>query len=403
MKISNLRIENRDKLAFLVADIECGFSKEKNFWFSLPEDKSHYFSSDVYDSLLVAFFYPAMCYGEDIVIEGNVSKRLYKNLTNYVHSIVLGYRIEYHHINIKVSGFAQASQDKGQIIGTGYSGGVDSFATIVDHYAKETDLDYKINSLFFFHLGQYGDISKPETEKRARKRYAYCKEAADFMKLPYIYMDTNMFKFYEPRWEYYAGVFTRASAILSLQSVCRRYYVSGAVSFTQYAEMPASINHDFASYADPIIWPLLSTEVCDIIIDGCQYRRIDKIGRIMDYEPAQKYLNVCVNCDDGHTDTKNCGRCGKCLRTLFALDALGMLENFSIAFDVDTWKKEKRGYILRQRFMYGKDVFATENIDMYSNNGKRVPTFIEACIYAFCYDYPRIAINKIKRIISKQL
>lgn len=400
MKISNLHIEYRDKLAFLVADIECGFSKERSFWFSLPEEKSHYFSIDVYDSLLVAFYYPAMCYGEDIVIEGNVSKRLYKNLTNYVYSIVLGYRNNFHKINIKVAGFAKASQDKEQIIGTGYSGGVDSFSTIVDHYVNETDVDYKINSLFFFHLGQYGDISKSETAERARNRYAYCKKATDFMKLPYIYLDTNMFEFYEPRWEYYAGVFARASAILSLQNVCRRYYVSGVVSFTQYAEMQAPINHDLASYADPIIWPLLSTESCDLVIDGCQYRRIDKIKQIENYEPAQKFLNVCTDCDDNHTEASNCGRCGKCLRTLFALDALGILGKFSSVFDMEVWKKEKKGHILSQRFIYGKDTFATENIDMYSNR-KHVPTFIEAWVYVIFYSYPRLAIKKIKRIISK--
>lgn len=395
MKISNLRKEYKNKFAYLVADIECSFSKEKTFWFSLPEENANYFATDVYDSILMAFYYPAMYYGEDIIVEGNVSKRLYKNLKSYVYSIVLGYRPNFKKINIKVSGFVVANQTSEKIIGTGYSGGVDSFSTIVDHYVNECDPDYKINSLFFFHLGQYGDITNPQTRIRAQNRYKYCKEATDFMELPYIYMDTNMFKFYQPRWEYYAGVFTRCAAILALQKVCKRYYVSGSHSFCQYAEEAVSKSSDLASYADPVIMPLLSTEVCEIVIDGCQYRRIDKIDLIKDYEPAQKYLNVCVNCSDDRTSADNCGFCGKCTRTLFAIDAQGVSDKFANVFKLDAWRKIRNGYVLGQRFLYGKDTFATENINMARQNNIYIPSYIVSCVYVFCYEYPRKIINRI--------
>lgn len=380
MKISNSRIEYKEDKAYLVFDVECSFSKEKTFWYSLPSDKAHFFSTDVYDTALVAFFYAAMCYNEDIVIDGCVSKRLYKNLISNIYSLVLGYRPAFHRISIEVSGFCCATQNEEAIVGTGFSCGVDSFATLIDHYVNESDTEYRINSLFFFHLGQYGDISDPLTEQRARLRYEYCKRATDYIGLPYIFMDTNLFKFYQPSWEYDAGVFCRCSAILALQSVCRRYYVSGAYSFCQSAEMPATNTHDFASYADPIVLPMFSTERCEIVIDGCQYKRIDKINLIKNYIPAQKYLNVCVNSSADHVDADNCGICGKCKRTLFALESLGALNSFSEVFDLEKWRSIREEYLRSQVLVYGKDCFATENIDCAREAGIKMPTYLRSAI-----------------------
>lgn len=53
-------------------------------------------------------------------------------------------------IPIHVKGFANAEKLKHLHVGTGFSGGVDSFSTIIDNFENENDLDYKIDSLFFF-------------------------------------------------------------------------------------------------------------------------------------------------------------------------------------------------------------------------------------------------------------
>lgn len=67
----------------------------------------------------------------------------------------------------------------------------------------------------------------------------------------------------------------------------------------------------------PLTDPLLSSEACRIIHDGCEARRTEKLRTVVADEVARAILRVCWQ-DAGY----NCGRCEKCVRTRAGLTLL---------------------------------------------------------------------------------
>lgn len=155
MKLSNLRIERRNGMSCLTCDMNAQFTDVNQIWFSVPTEHEKYLTDDVYDAFMVAAIYPAMFYNENVEIEGKVSRRLYFNITRYVPSVVKAYRPEMHQVEFTVKGYATAKQEE-KGVGTGFSAGVDSFSTVVDHFANEDMPEYKISSLFLFNVGSHG-------------------------------------------------------------------------------------------------------------------------------------------------------------------------------------------------------------------------------------------------------
>ena len=76
------------------------------------------------------------------------------------------------YVPIKVKGFADAKKMDTLHVGTGFSGGVDSFSTLADNFFGEEDPEYKIDTLFFFHVGQYGNVKNPLSWERANNRFS---------------------------------------------------------------------------------------------------------------------------------------------------------------------------------------------------------------------------------------
>lgn len=232
MKISNLRIERHLNLyegvnlqTRVICDVECAFCKARELYFSVDDNYGDWLTADVYDAFLVAALYPAMYYKEPIEVEGCVSKKLYHNILHYVFGLIRDYDSFLQEIPIHVKGFANAEKLKHLHVGTGFSGGVDSFSTIIDNFENENDLDYKIDSLFFFHVGQYGNVKNSKTWERAYNRFSITKNFAVEIGVNAIMMNTNLFDYYQPHWEYDAGVLCRIASVLIFQKTLKRYYL----------------------------------------------------------------------------------------------------------------------------------------------------------------------------------
>jgi hypothetical protein len=69
----------------------------------------------------------------------------------------------------------------------------------------------------------------------------------------------------------------------------------------------------------PLLDPLWSTESCELVHDGAEAGRIEKLEAIAQWDRAMRLLRVCL----ADTGAYNCGRCEKCLRTMVALHLLG--------------------------------------------------------------------------------
>jgi len=83
--------------------------------------------------------------------------------------------------------------------------------------------------------------------------------------------------------------------------------------------VPSSYSYGqlFPLGSHPLTDPLWGTEATEIIHDGSEARRLDKVRRIIEDGPALANLRVCFN--DANV---NCGQCLKCLRTMISLRLL---------------------------------------------------------------------------------
>ena len=140
MKIKNLRLEHNVPFEYgkpqarVICDLRADFTGKKELWFSVDEEYASFLTDDVYDAFMTALLYPAMYYHENIEIEGNVSKRIYHNILTYVQSCIVDFEQKCSKIDINAEGFSDAKKADKLRVGTGFSGGVDSFSTLVDNF-----------------------------------------------------------------------------------------------------------------------------------------------------------------------------------------------------------------------------------------------------------------------------
>lgn len=404
MKISGLRIERSNGKSFLTADIECKFSKETKLWFCVSSEYEDMLTDDVYDAYLIAALYPAMYYNEPIEVDGFVSEKLYKNVVSYAINVInqfsqkIGYQLN--KVPVHIKGTKVTHKNQTLHIGTGFSGGIDSFATIYDRYEKEKNNSWRIDSLFFFNIGQNGAIDNPNTEKCVETRYQLNEMVANELKVNSIMMDSNLFKFYLPHWEYDAGTLCRIAAILVFQRALQRYYISSSFSYLETADIGIH-SHSLCQFSELYITPMLSSEGIDILVDGSQYSRTQKTALIADYPLAQKYLNVCINVKEAAKGQKNCSYCSKCLRTLLALESLKALGKFSNVFDLDIYRKHAFKYKCEQRILYRSNPFARDNVDFARTHNVKIPCYILAWIVMFPQLSSQWGRKVLKRLIGK--
>lgn len=196
--------------------------------------------------------------------------------------------------------------------------------------------------------------------------------AANALGLPLYQVESNAHAFTHKIGEQKLGYCAIYSCILSLQKYISKYYTSSTYSYGEIKHYEKhSHNFDMAEFAESYLVPLIQTDSLELIIDGCQYRRCDKLKNIVDWDIAQKYLNVCVS---HMPDASNCGFCGKCLRTLLPLEILGKLDKFSRVFDVEGYRKNSFRYKCRCVENYDADAFFKEAVDLARENNFPMPT-----------------------------
>lgn len=377
IELSNLRLEENGEWTKLVCDIS-GLKEhdprftEETMWFAVKTENAHMFTTKVYDAFLLVPLYLGMYLGQDVKIHGNVSKKLYRNLITYIQKILLNFSDDLKRVNLIVDGFDIVEDDEKFIIGTGISCGVDSMSTIYDHFEKEHDLDYKINTLFFFNTGTHGNYENSNTEKIYLERYMLNKLTADELGLPVYMVNTNLHAFTHKIAEQKVGYFAIHSCIISLQKVIKRYYMSSTYSYNGIMKFGEQ-SHDFdlAEFADSYLLPLIQTEKFELIYDGGQYTRTQKTCNIANWDIAKRHINVCISPLE---NAKNCSKCTKCMRTLIPLDSMGKVEQFGEVFNLDVYRKNKFYNLCLFRKKYGKDGFATDIIDFAREHGEKIPS-----------------------------
>lgn len=396
-EIKNLRLEKKNGWSYLICDFEVNeisspFS-DTELWVAVEEDNDDMLTDKVYDPFVLVPLMLGMYYKQDVHICGNISPRLYHNVTHYIQAIFDKFSRRTSLVKFSVDGFDTVDGPK-NLIGTGISCGVDSLVTIYDNFVKEDDINFKINSLFFFNCGTHGDFDDPATYKKFMDRVTLNTKCAVELGLPVYIVNTNFHVFTHTIGEQTIGYLAIYSCILSMQRYIKRYMTSGNLSYDEIMDNRInSMDFDFAEFCESYFPHLVSTEGFELVIDGCQYTRSEKIERISDWVIAQKYLNVCITpINDGH----NCSNCEKCMWTLISLEANGTIDKFSAVFDLTVYKQ--KSWKWKNKFMsrHGKDSMETSVMDYFISKGGDAPSVLAAKIYMFC----RRIVGKMVRMLK---
>ena len=137
MVISNCTISNNEEKAKISFDISSEAIGNDTLWFTVPIDYKDALAKENYDPALICMLYLSMLYGEDLIIKGNVSPKLYHNVVWYVEGIFQSFNNDAKKIKIEVDNLEAVKKYDNQLNATGFSGGVDSFCTIYDHLYLE--------------------------------------------------------------------------------------------------------------------------------------------------------------------------------------------------------------------------------------------------------------------------
>lgn len=193
----------------------------------------------------------------------------------------------------------EPSPDRG--VACFFTAGVDSSFSVLKHYEEVT-------SLVFVH-----GFDVPVRDVELRNMVADgVRQAAHALEKPLLEIETDLREFSEGHvgWLDYHGAALAAVALL-LAPAFRKVYIPATHTYSNLRPLGSH----------PLLDPLWSTEEVEIVHDGCEASRIEKIQAVAGHAPALSRLRVCWENRGG---AYNCGRCEKCLRTMVILRALGL-------------------------------------------------------------------------------
>lgn len=265
------------------------------------------------DGALAAALMPAMSRGGGLRLEAPISARILRNQREFQAIQRLWssrWPSEPHPLQeIEVSAplrVAEGPESRGRVA-TYFSGGVDSWAAILDN-PEVTDL--------IFVRGLDLVPGWPQHLALADEVEARLRDAAAELGLPLHVVDTDVRTFSDAllRWESYCPS-VQAAIALCFEPLFERVLIATDTSYDRQALVGTSWQVDH-------LW---SSEGLTVEDWGGRFGRVERLRMIADHPLVQETLRVCWLNPDG---AYNCGRCGKCLLTMIALEAIGAREKF---------------------------------------------------------------------------
>lgn len=274
------------------------------------------------DAALAGCLMPAMSSGGRLTLEAPVSPKVLRGQREY-QAVQRAWSLEWEFQEApleEVDVLAPAQPPgpgKPERVAAFFSGGVDSWSTLLDH-PEVTDLIFVRGIDLVPGLAQHQALG-PVVERRL-------KEVADGMGLALHVVDTNLRDLSDPlvRWEAYFGC-TCTAVALFLAPRFERVLIASAMDHE--VDEPMGVAR--------LIDHLWSTEQLEIVDDGGRYSRAERTRRISKHPLVKRSLRVCWENRDG---AYNCGSCRKCLMTMITLEAFGVraeIETFPPHLDLD--------------------------------------------------------------------
>lgn len=314
----------------VVAEVDSASS----LWFSIPPEHGELLSARA-DHVAVALILPAMRYGRDLRVGGVVTDSLLHRLNHDVQALVCDIHSGYQRISVTAEEVAPATPAPSGVA-TGFSGGVDSFATVAE-YARAAAVpeSLRITHLLNNNVGAHGDGGRALW----RRRYEGLLPVAKELGLPFLRIDSNIEEHY-PQMGFQETVAFRNAAVMHLLAggIGRSFHASEGTF--RNLRMPPP--HGDISLAGAIIFPLLSTAGLTLESTSSGSSRIDRTLALVG-NPYARHLDVCI--DASPDRIRNCSRCWKCMRTMLTLEIAGSLDEFvPTVFDREPYERRRHTY-----------------------------------------------------------
>jgi 7-cyano-7-deazaguanine synthase in queuosine biosynthesis len=258
-------------------------------WFKFS--RGHEINKEDATPFLLAAITHGMLLGEDLIIDDRyyVSERVFNELPQ-IQTIINCWNPIFKRINVRARTTAALPEKKG--CAAFFSGGVDSLYTLVKHQDEITHL-ILINGFDF-------NVDPTAWQIMVKRN----EEIAAIFNKKLTVVETNLKEFDSwfrlTRFACFGAILAATGQLLDFKKV----HINSADTYEKI----------FARGSHPLLEPLFSTEVCDIVHTGLEADRAGKIGLIKEHPAALNRLWVCTK------DPKaNCGQCDKCIRTFIAL------------------------------------------------------------------------------------
>jgi hypothetical protein len=319
--------------------------KELDLYFEFPRRFERHVTSNA-DPFAAAILLPSMAIGEPLEIDLPVSDLLLFNLAGIQEAFNSWYPEEFQRIRVVAPKRAVFEGPRPQAAATFFSGGVDSFYTLLKRLEHDP-LPVPLTHMIFMH-GVEQRLEIGEDVEASQRR---AEDIAAALGIDCVVGKTNIRSAFRLHWErYYFGSALAATALA----------LSGGMG---YVCIPSSFTyrHQVPHGSTPLLDERYSTEATRIVHDGSEATRAEKTAAIVEWnEPlVLEHLRVCHHNKGG---AYNCGKCYKCVRTAVALKALGAWERAALFPDKSTahWDEVIFGDHL---------VLTEENLDLARRSG----------------------------------
>ena len=309
----------------------------KSLWFEVDDEYGKYLCSERGDAYLIGLLWYAMFHQYDMELEVPVTGELLHQVQTWlIPSLVKNSKV-LHEPKITCAVEDESLPNAGAV-GTGMSCGVDSLHA-VSRYYKHPLSRFRLTHLAIFNVGAFGlyDIDKADAQFKWQMENSRC--IANELGLKLVVGNSNL------KGEFFTDnrcthTFTNMFAVFMLQKLWGTYYYSSAGWDMSRFDINDADRNDAAQY-DILSLACFSTRALKLYSEGAALTRYEKMKDLLQFPYARKYLHVCCQDEGG-----NCGKCFKCKRTMVALDALGILDEFSDVFDVKYYRCHKSRYLL---------------------------------------------------------
>jgi hypothetical protein len=364
MKITNIHKTIEGKHVRVSADIIFNDGRVEKPYFSVPKKFAEYLMDDA-SAFLAAFLIPCMQRRENIIVDGEVSRSFLKNVEKIIDMLVK-WDIGLSRVDIAPKSIITYKLQP-TLTAQFFSAGVDSFYTYLKNKKSKTQ---KITHFLFVH----GFDIELQNTALYEQSLANIQQVAHDERVTLITIETNIKSLIEKDvlWDWGHGGALGAVALL-LRKKIKTVYIAGSVSADTV----------FTYGTHPDLDPLWGSDVLQIIHDGTEYNRVDKITEIIGKSPlALRYLRVCAVNTKG---TYNCGKCFKCLRTMIELlcvTDLDKAKTFPATIDLEKVRNmyydytlfyELEGYAVLHKLQAQKRLPELQKAVLYSLEKSRTP------------------------------